>query len=115
MRIYVNEIKIQDNRILCYTDQPTEGLTEVGQMLADSDRHAFVYLLDDGSSFSYLLFVEETWSMLHEHRDKEIVINDSLTLTKFSEELDYLLDNIKGNSNYGKAFVSAVEETFELE
>lgn len=88
---------------------------EVGQMLADSDRHAFVYLLDDGSSFSYLLFVEETWSMLHEHRDKEIVINDSLTLTKFSEELDYLLDNIKGNSNYGKAFVSAVEETFELE
>ncbi|MDR9833698.1 UPF0738 family protein [Staphylococcus coagulans] len=114
MRIYVNEVKIQDNRILCYTDEPTKGFTEAGQMLADSDRHAFVYLLDDGSSFSYLLFVQETWAMLHEHRGKEVVINDELTLTQFSPELDYLLENIEGNSNYGKEFVTAVEETFEL-
>lgn len=26
MRIYVNEIKINDNQIQCYTDQPTDGL-----------------------------------------------------------------------------------------
>ncbi len=114
MRIYVNEIKIQDNQVLCYTDKSTEGLTEVGQMIVDSDHFSFVYLMDNGSSFSYLIFVQETWSMLHEHRDKQIVINDTIKLTQFKDELDYLLDNIEGNSNYGNAFVSAVEETFEL-
>lgn len=114
MRIYVNEIKIQDNQVLCYTDKSTEGLTEVGQMIVDSDNFSFVYLMDNGSSFSYLIFVQETWSMLHEHKDKQIVINDTIKLTQFKDELDYLLDNIEGNSNYGNAFVSAVEETFEL-
>lgn len=114
MRIYVNEIKIRDNQVLCYTDKSTEGLTEVGQMIVDSDHFSFVYLMDNGSSFSYLIFVQETWSMIHEHKDKQIVINDTIKLTQFKDELDYLLDNIEGNSNYGNAFVSAVEETFEL-
>ncbi|UEX89558.1 hypothetical protein [Staphylococcus ratti] len=114
MRIYVNEIKIQDDQVLCYTDQSTEGLSEVGQMIVDSDNFSFVYLMDNGSSFSYLIFVQETWSMLHKHKDKPIIINDTLVLTQFKDELDYLLDNIEGNSNYGNEFVAAVEETFEL-
>lgn len=114
MRIYVNEIKIQDDQMLCYTDQSTEGLSEVGQMIVDSDNFSFVYLMDNGSSFSYLIFVQETWSMLHEHKDKKIVINDTLTLTQFKDELTYLLNNIEGNSNYGNEFVATVEETFEL-
>lgn len=114
MRIYVNEIKIQDNQVLCYTDKSTEGLTEVGQMIVDSDHFSFVYLMDNGSTFSYLIFVQETWSMLHEHKDKQIIINDTIKLTQFRNELEYLLDNIEGNSNYGNDFVSAVEETFEL-
>lgn len=114
MRIYVNEIKIQDNQVLCYTDKSTEGLTEVGQMIVDSDHFSFVYLMDNGSTFSYLIFVQETWSMLHEHKDKQIIINDTIKLTQFRDELEYLLDNIEGNSNYGNDFVSAVEETFEL-
>ncbi|MDO5376672.1 UPF0738 family protein [Staphylococcus rostri] len=114
MRIYVNEIKIQDDRILCYTEESTEGFTDAGQMIVDSDNYAFVYLLDDGSAFSYLIFVQETWSMLHEHRDKKVIVNDTLELTSFKPELDYLLDNIEGNSNYGKPFVEAVEQTFEL-
>lgn len=114
MRIYVNEIKITDDQILCYTEKPTEGLTEAGQVLVDSDNYAFVCLLDDGSSYSYLSFVQETWTMLNDNRDKKLIVNDTLELENFFNELDYLLDNIKGNSNYGKEFVAAVEETFEL-
>lgn len=114
MRIYVNEIKIKDDRILCYTEQSIEGFTDAGQMIVDSDNYAFVHLLDDGSAFSYLIFVQETWSMLHEHRDKKVIINDTLELPSFKNELEYLLDNIVGNSNYGKSFVEAVEQTFEL-
>ncbi|REB90407.1 hypothetical protein DV965_17205, partial [Staphylococcus pseudintermedius] len=65
--------------------------------------------------FSYFLFAQATRSMLHEHRDNEIVIYDSLKLTMFSEEFDYLLDSINSNSSFGQAFVPDVEETWELE
>ena len=110
MRIYVNEIKIKDDGIYCYSEDPTDGLVEVGQMLVDSDNYGFAYLLDDGQSYDYLIFVQETWSMLHE---KKLIVNDDLVLEHF-QELDYILENVEGNNNYGKEFVSAVEETFDL-
>ncbi len=40
---------------------------------------------------------------------KKIIINDELELTEFHQELTYILDNIKGNNNYGKEFVATVE------
>ncbi|MCT2210846.1 hypothetical protein M3D73_04760 [Staphylococcus epidermidis] len=115
MRIYINEIKLKDDGVYCFSEESTEGLEEVGQMLVDSDNYGFAYLLDDGQSYSYLIFVQETWSMLHENRDKKIIINNHLELKHFQEELDYVLNNIEGNNNYGKEFISAVEKTFELE
>ncbi len=33
---------------------------------------------------------------------KKIIINDELELTEFHQEFTYILDNIKGNNNYGK-------------
>lgn len=114
MRIYVNEIKIKDDGIYCYSEDPTDGLVEVGQMLVDSDNYGFAYLLDDGQSYDYLIFVQETWFMLHENRGKKLIVNDDLVLEHFQEELDYILENVEGNNNYGKEFVSAVEETFDL-
>ena len=80
-------------------------------MLVDSDNYGFAYLLDDGQSYDYLIFVQETWSMLHENRGKKLIVNDDLVLEHFQEELDYILENVEGNNNYGKEFVSAVEET----
>ncbi|WP_251943202.1 hypothetical protein [Staphylococcus sp. Marseille-Q5304] len=115
MRIYVNEMKITDDSILCYTEESTEGLEEAGQMLADSDKYSFAYILDDGQSYSYLIFVQETWSMLHENKGKKIIVNDNLELKQFDTEFNYILDSIEENPNYGKEFVSAVEKTFELE
>lgn len=114
MRIYVNEIKITEDSINCYTEESTEGLVEAGQMLVDSDNYAFAYILDDGQSYSYLIFVQETWSMIHENKGKKIIVNDDLELKEFNNELTYILVNIEGNSNYGKEFVAKVEEIFEL-
>ena len=56
MRIYINEIKVKDDGIYCFSEDPTDGLEEVGQMLVDSDNYGFAYLLDDGESYSYLIF-----------------------------------------------------------
>ncbi|MDN5906927.1 MAG: hypothetical protein L0H33_00995, partial [Staphylococcus equorum] len=49
------------------------------------------------------------------NKGKKIIINDKLELQQFEREFNYILDNIQGNLNYGKAFVSVVEDTFELE
>ncbi len=45
-------------------------------MLVDSDNYAFAYTLDDGKAYAYLIFVQETWTMLHENTTKKIIIND---------------------------------------
>lgn len=50
MRLYINEIKIKDDILYCYTEDSIKGLSEVGQMLVDSDNYAFAYTLDDGKS-----------------------------------------------------------------
>ena len=55
MRIYINEIKLKDDGVYCFSEESTEGLEEVGQMLVDSDNYGFAYLLDDGQSYSYLI------------------------------------------------------------
>ena len=53
--------------------------------------------------------------MLHESYEKHpIIINDTLELIEFKDEMNDLLWNIKGNDNYGKDFHEAVEETFKL-
>ena len=51
MRIYINEIKLKDDGVYCFSEESTEGLEEVGQMLVDSDNYGFAYLLDDGQSY----------------------------------------------------------------
>lgn len=114
MRLYINEIKIKDDILYCYTEDSIKGLSEVGQMLVDSDNYAFAYTLDDGKAYAYLISYKKhgrccmkTWL--------KIIINDELELTEFHQELTYILDNIKGNNNYGKEFVATVEETFDIE
>ena len=42
MRIYINEIKVKDDGIYCFSEDPTDGLEEVGQMLVDSDNYGFI-------------------------------------------------------------------------
>ena len=45
MRIYINEIKVEEDGIYCFSEDPTDGLEEVGQMLVDSDNYGFAYIL----------------------------------------------------------------------
>ncbi len=108
MDIYITEIKIENNSMKCYTESSIEGMTPANRMIVDSDNFSFIYLLDNGDVFSRLHFVKETWSMLRDNRGKDIIVNDTLILTSFWEELSDLLENIEGNNNYGQAFEEAV-------
>ncbi len=89
-----------------------------GNMLVDSDSLSFVYLLDGGEGYTYIRFQEEVWPMLNNvlQKDVKVIITsesgETLELLEIKEELTYLVENIKDNSNYGEVMNQAVEKAF---
>ena len=92
-------------------------LQPTGQVLADSDHEAILYLIDEFDTYNYVSFGQSIWSQLAHMivSDQKVFLkveDGLLELTDFTEELKALLYNIEGNSNYGEAFVQAIENTF---
>lgn len=114
MNLHVNEIKLVDDQVHVFTAEEPLELTATGQMITDSDHFQFVYQLDDGARYQHLRFVEETWEMMNQYKDKDWYLYGTIELIRFAEEFELLLDNIKDNHNYGKAFTEKVEEVFAL-
>ncbi|MCA0172285.1 hypothetical protein [Bacillus sp. RAR_GA_16] len=89
-----------------------------GNMLVDSDSLSFVYLLDGGEGYTYIRFQEEVWPMLANVLEQDVSVivtseqGSTLELVDLKEELGYLVENIKGNSNYGEDMNQAVEKVF---
>lgn len=88
-----------------------------GRVLTDSDEMAFIYMIEENDALSYIVFKESQWSMLVsvielEKNPSVIVKGQSIILTGFVEEIQSLIYNIEGNSNYGDQFVEAVEKNF---
>lgn len=113
MDIYVTEMKFEKGRLKCYTEQKPDNCKAINQMIVDSDDFSFIYLLDNGVEYVRLHFVEETWEMLNRYKGHKVIVNDTITLTDFYNELEYLIENIEGNNNYPKAFEEKVIETFK--
>lgn len=95
-----------------------ENYKASGQMLVDSDHLSFVYLVESEDGYTYILIPHNLWKKL-----KVVLTNNAavflsnkkerLQLTGIQEELSYLIDNIKGNTNYGEKMVTEVEVVFE--
>jgi len=88
-----------------------------GQVIADSDALAFIYIVEEDEQYSYLTFGQELWIDLLVHIQKGqnpvIEVGDkSIVLDGMIDELTSLLFNIEGNCNYGESFVEAVEKIF---
>ena len=113
MDIYVTEVKFENEVLNVFTEADVENCTAVSQMIVDSDDFSFIYLLDNGVDYVRLHFVSETWEMLERYRNQKIVLNETLELNNFYDELNYLISNIEGNNNYGKEFEAKVVETFK--
>lgn len=107
-----NDIKLLTNE--------KENLTSylpAGQILVDSDECSFIYLIEKDNEYTYVVIKEEYWSELKhalETNGKLYLANEGseLELIDFMEELTFLIENIRGNSNYGEAMVKKVEEIF---
>ncbi|TMU88065.1 hypothetical protein FGG79_08135 [Bacillus sp. BHET2] len=109
----------EDGTLYLHTDQADllQGTSAAGQIIADSDNYAFVYLAENEEEYVYLYLNESIWSELKKAlKEKAAVIAKSdeysLELDQFIEELDYLVDNIEGNGNYGDEMVKKVESVF---
>ncbi|WLD94927.1 hypothetical protein [Alkalihalobacillus sp. AL-G] len=104
----------------CKSDTvPTEvELQPSGQVLVDSDSQSFIYILDSSDDFVYVSFSKEHWGALKDIIDKskevklETPNHPTLVLECFKPELEYLIENIKGNANYGNEMMKSVESVF---
>lgn len=94
------------------------GYSATGNMLVDSDNLSFVYLLDGDEGYTYIRFQEDVWPTLKDVLDNNLKVlvtdqtGETIELVEVKEELDYLVENIKGNSNYGNEMNQAVENVF---
>ncbi|GEK34293.1 hypothetical protein KSI01_18260 [Kurthia sibirica] len=96
---------------------PNSSWKPAGRVITDSDDLAFIYTIDENDAFSYLVFKQPLWNSLvaviESETDPVVVVEDQqIVLTGFFDEIQSLIYNIEGNSNYGDTFVTAVENVF---
>jgi hypothetical protein len=118
-RILITDAHIENNELLFYTNSAADiaDLAATGQMLVDSDQLSFIYIVENEGGYQYISIPQNTWSIVHEGLRTEVVAflasNDKkLKLEGFREEMEYLISNITGNSNYGEEMVAKVEQVF---
>lgn len=119
-RIFITEAKNENKELLLITESAADiaGLSATGQMLVDSDQLAFIYIVENEESYQYISIPENTWPAVQDGlaagAAAYLTASDDtkLKLEGFFEEMEYLISNIKGNSNYGEEMVAKVEQVF---
>lgn len=116
-RIPILSADISESMLVLKTNQLLNGLTPGGQILVDSDNFSFIYLMEEQDDYTYIILHEQIWAHLKSalHMNLPVWIADGdkrLELLHFKEELQFLVSNIKGNSNYGSKMVEKVEGIF---
>ncbi|TKC18301.1 hypothetical protein [Robertmurraya kyonggiensis] len=119
-KLLVIKTNTTDKNDIALLVNPETNLSEVkatGQMLVDSDGLSFVYVLDINDEYTYLAIKEDFWTELKQGMDSQSKVylsnsTEHIELENFFEELEYLVENIKGNGNYGEEMVTKVEARF---
>lgn len=116
-RITVTKANFLDSKLYLHASGSISGLSPAEQILVDSKEISFVYLLENLEGYTYIGMKEPIWPLLKKVLDKSIPVwilfeDEQLELTNFYEELTELINNIRGNSNYGAEMVTKVEEIF---
>jgi hypothetical protein len=116
-RITITKANFLDSKLYSHASESISGLSPAEQILVDSKEFSFVYLLENLEGYTYIDMKEPIWPLLKKLLDKSIPVwilfeDEQLELTNFYEELTELINNIRGNSNYGAEMVTKVEEIF---
>ncbi|CAI9386477.1 MULTISPECIES: hypothetical protein [Bacillaceae] len=115
----ITESIVRENELVfqLQEDANLENTKASGQMLVDSDSLAFIYLLEKENEYVYLEIPEMVWKdckVALEANNAFFIkaLNGELLLENFKEELEYLIENIRGNGNYGEDMEKAVSSVF---
>lgn len=117
-RIMINDAIIENNELqLMAADVEIKDMAATGKMLVDSNQMSFIYLIENEAGYQYVSIPEQTWGLVRQAlsmcADVFLVCNQTkLKLSEFQSEMDYLIANITGNSNYGEEMVAKVEQIF---
>ncbi|MGD6817619.1 hypothetical protein [Metabacillus sp. 84] len=98
-------------------DGDASALKAKGQILADSDHLAFIYILEDAEQFTYFSIPAGCWAEIEKARAGDLSVwasinQHELELEEFFNELRELVQNIAGNANYGDEMEGKVSEVF---
>lgn len=115
----ITESIVRENELVFQLQENAnlENTMASGQMLVDSDSLAFIYLLEKENEYVYLEIPEMVWKdckVALEANNAFFIkaLNGELLLENFKEELEYLIENIRGNGNYGEDMEKAVSSVF---
>jgi Family of unknown function (UPF0738) len=108
---------IIEDKLFLETNEPINEMVPGEQILVDSDQYTFIYLMEDKDDYTYIVLHEQTWPLLKKAQEKKLPVwvtfnEEQKELINFHDEFEYVLSNIKGNSNYGKELVTKVEGIF---
>ena len=117
----ITEGTVQDGVVRFVYNGAMEDLGETpsGKMITDSDEETFVYLFEEGEAYQTIHFTQAVWPLMQQLVEEEMndpildCTDGEVILQGFTEELNMLIFNIEGNSNYGENFMIAVEQAFE--
>src|SRR5690606_19253158 len=115
----INHVEVVHNEIYFILNEKKQlsQLQSTGQVIVDSDNEAFLYIIEENEAYSYISFAKNVWphllQMLLAEQKAYLKVEDGLLpLQQFADELQGLLYNIEGNSNYGDQFVENIEKAF---
>ncbi|MBT2688324.1 hypothetical protein J7I93_09035 [Bacillus sp. ISL-47] len=117
-KLTVTKAEMKENGLfLEVEDGSVSGLKATEQILADSDNLSFIYIADNNEDYTYISLPESVWPELKNAYDARLPVyvtdqRDQLLLKGFHEEIGDLIENIRGNSNYGEEMVAKVESIF---
>ncbi|MBM7653677.1 UPF0738 family protein [Neobacillus cucumis] len=116
-KIIIETAILNDGKLILETEEKINGLIPAEQILVDSDHNSFIYLMENQEDYTYIVLPEQLWSYLKTAIEQEVTVflkaeHEQIELPNFLDELEYVLSNIKGNSNYGNELVTKVEGFF---
>lgn len=116
-KITILSASFNNNQLYLKTNESIHTLKPAGQILVDSVQFSFIYLMEDNDDYTYITLPEQLWPSLKSAFEQKSLVwltcgEENIELTNFQEELEYVINNIKGNSNYGDEMVAKVENYF---
>jgi hypothetical protein len=119
-KIHIKTAEINNQELVLFTDEQRNlnALIPTGQMLVDSDHLSFIYIAELDGEYNYVNIPIEVWHVVNSGLKSGIEVyvenqESRLHLQSFIEEMNYLIENIKGNTNYGEEMVEKVENIFD--